>query len=116
MSKLIPDINTAPPSEVTAAQQIVDTANNVIPNLTGTLNELFASFYNNHEGATPQQIALALGPRAAAVFAVSAATVQYIVGVSQQLGRDHGLLDIVVNPPYNITVNSDGTVTLSPKS
>jgi len=66
--------------------------------------------------ATPAQIVAALGPRAAGIFAASRANVQHLAACAALAGGDLasiGLADFV-QPPLEVTIHPDGTVTLAP--
>ena len=69
--------------------------------------------------ATPQQIITAMGSSAALFFAIASVNKTQIATVAQVLGKtiaELGVPDKCMSTPVTVTVNSDGTATLSQNS
>jgi hypothetical protein len=69
--------------------------------------------------ATPQQIITAMGSSAALFFTIASVNKTQIATVAQVLGKttaELGVPDKCMSTPVTVTVNSDGTATLSQNS
>lgn len=79
--------------------------------------------WNNPFGATPQQVLAALGTNAGRLFALSAENIRHVTACAQITGKtaaDFGLTaEMSETPnapngnPWLVTINNDGTVTIS---
>ena len=68
----------------------------------------FNAFWRNQQGFTPQEMATAWGTDGALLFSNSSQTLSYINSI------DSTALDgFDLNVPYDVTINQDGTVTVT---
>lgn len=91
--------------EVETAKQTLDLAFGAI---VQNYKKEHDRFWNNMHGFTPQEMADAWGQEVLLLFERSTKTREYILNVDAD-----ALGDEYINPPMTITVNQDGTVTLS---
>ena len=96
---------TTPNTEVDDSKKNINTSFSAFVEL---FKREYDRFWRNENGFTPQQMADAWGTDVVAMFTNSTVTKNFINSV------DPNLLDVFYqSPPMNITVNPNGTVTLS---
>jgi hypothetical protein len=103
---ILDNINSQPTPAEVAAKQIVSQARQSFNGMARSFNDGSRNFWNNPRGATPTEIASALGTDAREVFELHYALGQLIASVKPEAIAE-GLSLI-----GQFTMNEDGTVTI----
>lgn len=111
---LAPATPAIPPAQA-AFNDLAQRINIEIARRVGVHTELWALFWNN-PAATPQQIADAAGNKAALFFAISAENIQHINNLAAKVGKTAAdfMPSHLLSTPTRVTINQDGTVTITP--
>ena len=108
MSILNKDINDRPDPAKQAAIDLLRQAQHTFRMMSNNFNEGARKFWQNNDGATPEQIATELGTDAAEVFQLHA-KLGALLSEVDPASVQHGL-EVV----GNFTINKDGTITILP--
>jgi len=106
MSVLDKQFDDRPSAEKRAAREIIRMTKQVFEMMVSAFNRGSQTFWNNNDGATPQQIAAELGVDAKEIFELHAKLGQLIASIKPEAITEG--LSVVGNFEYN----EDGSITV----
>lgn len=108
---------TPPPDAPTlAAQSVIDAINQEITHRVAVHQTTYNTVWRNERpGCTPAAVIAAMGTNAKLVFAFAAENLAHIGNCAALVGktRQDFISDADALPPVPVTINNDGTVTIS---